>query len=122
MEKILTNDDRTKYSINREIEGIYKKIRAIEKNINKGIKFSRCGKTSIVRNTNQFAKTIKRKTSILEAKIEGIDAENEILRRFIAYQNNRSRQFQEIIRKSEQPTINFTIKKQAQKHQHSLII
>jgi hypothetical protein len=95
----LTKDDRTKYSINKEIAGINKKIRAIEKSINRGVKFWGCGKANIVRNANQFAKTIKRKTSILEAKIEYVDTENERLRRLIAYQVNRGKQFKEIIRR-----------------------
>lgn len=94
-----TKDDRTKYSINKEIAGIDKKIRAFEKSIKRGIKFSRCGKANIIRNANQFATTIKRKTSLLETKIEGIDAENEKLRCFIAYQDNRSRQFKEIVKR-----------------------
>lgn len=94
-----TIDDRTKYSINKEIAGIDKKTRAIKKSINKCVKFSRCGKTNIIRNANQFAKALNKKISILVTKIEGIEVENEILTQLIAYQDNRSRQFKEIIRR-----------------------
>ena len=79
------NDEQTKYSISREIEGINKKIRGLTRII-------KCGEGNIIA-------TIERKISILETKIKRIDGENEILGKYITYQNNRSRQFKEIIKR-----------------------
>lgn len=80
-----TKDEQTKHSISREIEGINKKIRRLTAII-------KCGEGNII-------STIERKTSILETKIKRLDRENETLTNYIAYQNNRSRQFKEIIKR-----------------------